>query len=102
MVRSAQSTFLCWRIAVPSPTTIRRIALHFRRTGVIDVVTVIAATGEDMKTIEEIETAQAQAVGDQPKGAKTASVAKRAANVAPKKGKPAKAAPPAKKAPKGT
>ena len=53
-----------------------------------------------MKTMEEIETAPAETANEQPKGTKRASAAKRAANVAPKKGKAAKAAPQAKKAPK--
>jgi Protein of unknown function (DUF3489) len=60
------------------------------------------AEGENImtSTIEDTETAQAQAASEQPKGTKKAGVAKRAANVAPKKGKPGKKATPAKKAPK--
>jgi hypothetical protein len=78
--------------------------LHFGRTGVIDVVTVITATkGEQAMTsiAEETETAQATAAGELPKGTKKASAAKRAGNVAPKKAKSGKKATPAKKAPKG-
>ncbi len=52
-------------------------------------------------TIEETESAQAAAAGEQPKGTKKASGAKRARNVAPKKGKAGKKATPSKKAPKG-
>jgi hypothetical protein len=51
-------------------------------------------------TIEETETVQAQAAGDQPKGAKKASVRAQRAHVAPKKTKAGKKATPAKKAPK--
>ena len=54
-----------------------------------------------MKTIEEIETAAAEAANEQLKGTKKAVVAKRAANVAPKKAKSGKKATPAKKAPQG-
>ena len=43
-----------------------------------------------MKTIEEIETAAAEAANEQPKGTKKAVVAKRARNVAPKKAKSGK------------
>jgi len=50
---------------------------------------------------EETETAQATATGDQPKATKKATVAKRARNVAPAKGKSGNKASPAKKAPKG-
>lgn len=54
-----------------------------------------------MKTIEETETAAAEAANEQPKGTKKAVVAKRAANVAPKRDKSAKKATPAKKPAKG-
>jgi hypothetical protein len=75
--------------------------LRFPPTGVIDVVTVITAKGEtNMITTAETETAQATATGDQPKATKKATVAKRARNVAPAKGKSGKKASPAKKAPK--
>jgi uncharacterized protein DUF3489 len=75
--------------------------LRFRRTGVIDVVTVITAKGEtNMITTAETETAQASGTGEPPKAAKKATVAKRARNVAPAKGKSGKKASPAKKAPK--
>jgi hypothetical protein len=59
---------------------------------VIDVVTVITAKEERkmITTIEETETAQATAPGDQPKAAKKANVAKRARNVAPGKAKAGK------------
>jgi hypothetical protein len=68
---------------------------------VIDVVTVIAAKGENMKTIEETETAAAETANEPPKGTKKAVLAKRAANVAPKKAKSGKKATPAKKPAKG-
>jgi hypothetical protein len=70
---------------------------------VIDVVTVITAKGDNnmITTVEETETAQATAAGDQPKAAKKANVAKRARNVAPAKAKSGKKASPAKKASKG-
>jgi len=68
---------------------------------VIDVVTVIAAKGENMKTIEETETAAAEAANEPPKGTKKAVLAKHAANVAPKKAKSGKKAIPAKRAPRG-
>ena len=61
------------------------------------------AKGETIMTstiIDEPGTAQAAAAGDQPKGAKKATGAKRARNVAPKKAKSGKKATPAKKAPK--
>ena len=50
---------------------------------------------------EETGTAPATGTGDHPKSTKKASVAKRGAHVAPKKGKAGKKASPAKKAPKG-
>jgi hypothetical protein len=71
---------------------------------VIDVIDAVitAEKGEQPMTSidEETETAQADAAGDQPKGAKKASAAKRAGNVPPKKAKAAKKATPGKKAPK--
>jgi hypothetical protein len=93
-------------IAVPSPSPIpARIHLLSWPTGVIHVVTaVITAKGECKMTTsitEETGTAQAAATRDQPKPAKKASVAKRTRHVAPTKGKSAKKASPAKKAPKG-
>jgi hypothetical protein len=51
-------------------------------------------------TIEETETVQAQAAGDQPKGTKKASVRAQRAHVAPKKAKSGKKATPVKKATK--
>jgi hypothetical protein len=50
---------------------------------------------------EETGTAPATATGDQPKPTKKGSGAKRARHVAPAKGKSARKASPAKKAPKG-
>ena len=50
--------------------------------------------------IEETETAQGEATTETPKGKKKANAAKRARNVAPKKGKSGKKATPAKKTPK--
>ncbi len=55
-----------------------------------------------MKTIaEETENTQAEATNEQPKATKKATGAKRARNVASKKGKAAKATSAGKKAPKG-
>ena len=48
------------------------------------------------------ETAQAEAISETPKAGKKANTAKRARNVAPKKGRAGKKAAPAKKAPKST
>jgi len=85
-------------IALPGPP---RIALHFRRTRVIDVMTAVTtAQGENMTSITE-ENGTGPAMGDQPKPNKKARVAPRRAHVAPKKGKAAKKASPVKKAPKG-
>jgi hypothetical protein len=69
--------------------------LHFRRFGVIDVVTVITAKGDHVNT-----TAQETATSEKPKATKKARVGAQGAHVAPKKGKAAKKASPAKKAPK--
>ena len=54
-----------------------------------------------MKSIEETETAQAEATSEQPKGAKKPRVRAQGAHVAPKKAKSGKKATPAKKTPKG-
>jgi len=76
--------------------------LHFTRTRVIHVVTVITAKGEHkMIASTTEENGAAQATGDQPKPNKKARVAPRRAHVAPKKSKSAKKASPAKKGPKG-
>jgi hypothetical protein len=72
------------------------------RTGVIHVVTaVITAKGEFNMIAEENSASPTPTTGEKPKVTKNASVAKRGAHVAPKKGKAAKKASPAKKAPKG-
>jgi hypothetical protein len=65
---------------------------------VIHVIAETTAEGESMTSIAE-ETAPV-ATAAEPKDTKKASVAKRAANVAPKKGKPGKKVTPVKKAPK--
>jgi Protein of unknown function (DUF3489) len=70
---------------------------------VIHVIAETTAKGENIMTsttIEETETDQGAATGQQPKGTRKASVAKRAGNVAPKKARAGKKATPAKKAPK--
>jgi Protein of unknown function (DUF3489) len=70
---------------------------------VIHVIAETTAKGENIvtsTTIEETETAQTAATGQQPKGTKKARVAKRAGNVAPKKAKSRKKAA-TKKAPTG-
>jgi hypothetical protein len=71
---------------------------------VIDVEAVTHRQGEFKMiatTTEETGTAQDTATGTQPKPNKKARVAPRSAHGAPKKGKAAKDASPAKKAPKG-
>jgi hypothetical protein len=73
-----------------------RIDLHLRRTRAIHVVTAaITAKGDHMNTaIEDTGTTE------KPKAAKKARVGAQGAHVAPRKGKGAKKASPAKKAPK--
>jgi hypothetical protein len=72
-------------------------------TGVIDVVTVITAKGEDMNTsiAEEADASPVPATGHKAKAGKKASRAPRRAPVAPKRAKSAKKATSAKKASKG-
>jgi hypothetical protein len=71
-------------------------------TGVIHVVTVITAEGENMTSIAEEDGASAAtAASDKPKATKKASAGARGAHVAPGKGKAGKKAALAKKVPKG-
>ena len=72
-----------------------RIDLHLRPTRAIHVIAVITAEGDHMITAtEETDTSE------KPKATKKARVGAQGAHVAPKKGKVAKKASPAKKAPK--
>jgi predicted HTH transcriptional regulator len=67
----------------------------------MDVIAVITAEGENMiSTAEEPAASLPLAAETQPKATKKARVAQQGANVAKKKGKPAKKATPEKKAPK--
>jgi hypothetical protein len=64
--------------------------LHFRRTGVIDVVIAAGAAKGETQMItntEETETTQTTATAETPKATKKASVAKRARHAAPVKAK---------------
>jgi hypothetical protein len=91
-------------IAIPSPSAIfSRIHLLSRRPGVMDLTAEIPAQGEHMNAsiAEETGSAQAPAAGEKPRATKKARVEPRGAHVAPKKGKSAHKATPAKNTPKG-
>ena len=76
------------------------ISLHSPNRGVIHVIAVITAIGENMKTSTATETGTCPTppTGEKPKATQKANVAPRGAHVAKKKGKPAKNATPEKNA----
>jgi len=85
----------------PSPNTAhRRFCLLSEAFRVIDVIAVITAQGETMKsTTEQTETARAAATTE-TKPTKKAAAGARRANVAPTKAKAGKKTTPKKKAPR--